>query len=128
MSAFETGEKTKGWWNYGYYTNGKWKRDYVAPATSQQNRLIDEFEVPSSSAEPAVIDEDGYDETTIYTTKWFPTRKDLADELNLSPEDMAIADTYWCRNVWSGITHRFEYVEDWLYFFDYSGSLEPPLS
>jgi hypothetical protein len=66
----------------------------VPPTTAQQNRLIDEFEVPSSSAEPKVIEEDDYDDTTIYTTKRFPTRKELADELNLAPEDMVIVDTY----------------------------------
>jgi hypothetical protein len=41
---------------------------------------------------------------------------------------MVIVDTYWCRKIWSTVTHRFEYVEDWLDLFDYSGSFEPPLS
>jgi hypothetical protein len=71
-----------------YSTNYKTQPSLFPSADS--NRSFYDDDIPLSKS---VLDPEDYDETTIYTKKWFPNVNDLKEELYLTDEDMVIVDT-----------------------------------
>lgn len=108
--AFRTWEATRTYsYPHIYSTNYKTQPSLFPSADS--NRSFYDDDIPLSKS---VLDPEDYDETTIYTKKWFPNVNDLKEELYLTDEDMVIVDTNWLYMIYCKETQQFEYVDDYL--------------
>ena len=108
--AFRTWEATTPYsYNHLYSTSYKTQPSLFPRADS--NRDFYDDDIPLSKS---VLDPEDYDETTIYTKKWFPTVESLKDELYLTDEDYVIVDTNWLYMIYCKETQQFEYIDDYL--------------
>lgn len=118
--AFRTWNITVPYWYWKHYSTsfdyGKKTQTSLFPSAESNRDLNDGYEYSPQSK--SVVEEIWEDETTIYTRKWFPTVKDLKEELNLSDEDTVIYDTEWKRMIYCKRTQQYEYIEDYLDIVD----------
>lgn len=113
VEAFRTGEVPANRYYWSFYK--EYKKESLFP--SADSKTDKEFEnVPQSKSLLTYDDYDDEEEdyTTIYTSKWFPTRASIVAEVWLTDSDVVRLDDFWRWTIWCTETHKFELVEDYL--------------